>query len=184
MSFPRMREAVHPSNDMGCQMRHSGCTQSLACCRSSLVNSHYTTQNKAPQWTGQDSNLRRLTPMGLQPIPFSLSGTCPVPSDRPKGSQAYLLDLKGPRLSTSPCEFLHICSGRLCDFALVRLRTAFASLRMHGFPIPWRGRDGVGRIRGTEAVDLSSLALLGQMNPAWNRVHRASAIAGSGDTGP
>ncbi len=28
-------------------------------------------------WAGLDSNQRRLTPMGLQPIPFSLSGTDP-----------------------------------------------------------------------------------------------------------
>ena len=29
------------------------------------------------QWAGLDSNQRRLTPMGLQPIPFSHSGTDP-----------------------------------------------------------------------------------------------------------
>ena len=28
-------------------------------------------------WAGLDSNQRRLTPMGLQPIPFSRSGTDP-----------------------------------------------------------------------------------------------------------
>jgi hypothetical protein len=30
------------------------------------------------QWVGLDSNQRRLTPMGLQPIPFSHSGTDPT----------------------------------------------------------------------------------------------------------
>ena len=29
-------------------------------------------------WAGQDSNLRRLTPTGLQPVPFSHSGTDPL----------------------------------------------------------------------------------------------------------
>ena len=29
------------------------------------------------QWAGLDSNQRRLTPTGLQPVPFSLSGTDP-----------------------------------------------------------------------------------------------------------
>jgi hypothetical protein len=29
------------------------------------------------KWAGKDSNLRRLTPTGLQPVPFSRSGTDP-----------------------------------------------------------------------------------------------------------
>ena len=29
------------------------------------------------EWVGQDSNLRRLTPTGLQPVPISHSGTYP-----------------------------------------------------------------------------------------------------------
>lgn len=33
--------------------------------------------DKNHQWAGLDSNQRRLTPMGLQPIPFSHSGTDP-----------------------------------------------------------------------------------------------------------
>ena len=41
----------------------------------------FTTQSenmqKAQKWAGLDSNQRRLTPMGLQPIPFSHSGTDP-----------------------------------------------------------------------------------------------------------
>ena len=32
---------------------------------------------KKNMWAGLDSNQRRLTPMGLQPIPFSHSGTDP-----------------------------------------------------------------------------------------------------------
>ena len=33
---------------------------------------------KRRDWAGLDLNQRRLTPMGLQPIPFSHSGTDPV----------------------------------------------------------------------------------------------------------
>ena len=39
------------------------------------MTTHVTGLNH--QWAGLDSNQRRLTPMGLQPIPFSHSGTDP-----------------------------------------------------------------------------------------------------------
>ena len=42
-----------------------------------------SSDNKAKtQWAGLDSNQRRLTPMGLQPIPFSHSGTDPTRTDQ------------------------------------------------------------------------------------------------------
>jgi hypothetical protein len=50
----------------------------------SIVSSGADCDSKSPvdtptknKWAGQESNLRRLTPMGLQPIPFNHSGTDP-----------------------------------------------------------------------------------------------------------
>ncbi len=47
--------------------------------------------------------------MGLQPIPFSHSGTCPVLPGRLTGGQAPSLDEIPRPLSTRPCDFL--CMG-------------------------------------------------------------------------
>jgi hypothetical protein len=52
-------------------------------CRGGSRTAPTGTQKKAlrdfagPQWAGLDSNQRRLTPTGLQPVPFSHSGTDP-----------------------------------------------------------------------------------------------------------
>ena len=52
------------------------------------------------EWAGLDSNQRRLTPTGLQPVPFSLSGTDPFLNRCKICRILVILKPKSSRLST------------------------------------------------------------------------------------
>ncbi len=109
-------------------------------------------------WRGEDSNLRRLKPTGLQPVPVDRFGTSPLKTDEPRAARKKIPPRRAPPLTRGAGSMSLFCVDRL--EATVRVVTLRARARS------WRGDSNL------QPADYKSAALPIELRQRKRRLYQ------------